>query len=174
MKRKPRRSLEGCPPARGKTLKVGTSPSPSSSVGAGDSSERADEPPLEVLPISVWSPTSRGAAPTPTMPDEVTGNRDRFEATGVRTLCFLMRSSLSGLFPPSCATPTSRGWVPYPSRRLWLFCFKEPPLYVQVLSLIFFFIVSVWLADFLLLFFFAGGYLCKRLGKEGQSYRGLC
>ena len=72
----------GLPPARGKTLKVGASPSPSSIVGAGDSSRRADEPPLEVLPISVWCPTSRGAAPLPTMPDKVTGNRDRSEAVG--------------------------------------------------------------------------------------------
>ena len=37
-------------------------------------------PPLEVLLISVWSPTSRGAAPPPTMPDEVMGNRDCSEA----------------------------------------------------------------------------------------------
>ena len=37
---------------------------------------------MEVLPISVWSPTSRGAAPPPAMPDEVTRNRDRFEAAG--------------------------------------------------------------------------------------------
>ena len=58
---------------------MGASPSPSFTVGAGDSSRRADEPPLEVLPISVWSPTSRGAAPPPTMSDEVTGNRDRSE-----------------------------------------------------------------------------------------------
>ena len=36
-----------------------------------------DEPPLEVLPILVWSPTSRGAAPPPTMSDEATGNCDR-------------------------------------------------------------------------------------------------
>ena len=71
---------EGCPPARSKTLKVGASPSYSSAVRAGGSSRRADEPPLEVLPISVWSPTSRGAAPPPTMLDEVTGNRDRSEA----------------------------------------------------------------------------------------------
>ena len=41
---------------------------------------RAAEPPLEVLPISVWSPTSQGAAPPPTMPDEV--RRDRFGAIG--------------------------------------------------------------------------------------------
>ena len=69
--------------------------------------------------------------------------------------------------------------MPYPSRRL--FYFREPPLYVQVLSSIFFFIVSILLVEFLLsfvvvvvlFFFLAGGYLCKRLGKEGQPYRGL-
>ena len=53
VKRKPPSSLEGCPPAQGKILKVGASSSPSSAVGAGDSSGRAAEPPLEVLPISV-------------------------------------------------------------------------------------------------------------------------
>ena len=58
VKQKPLSSLEGCPPARGKILKVGASSSPSSTVGAGDSSGRADEPPLKVLPISAWSPTS--------------------------------------------------------------------------------------------------------------------
>ena len=40
------------------------------------------EPPLEVLPLLVWSPTSQGAAPPPAMPDEVTRDRDRFEAAG--------------------------------------------------------------------------------------------
>ena len=72
--------VRGLPPARGKILKVGASTSPSSAVRAGDSSRRADEPPLEVLPISVWSPKSWGTAPPPVMLDEVTGNRDRFEA----------------------------------------------------------------------------------------------
>ena len=51
VKRKPQSSPEGYPPAWGKTLKVGASPSPSSVVGAGDSSGRADEPPLEVFLI---------------------------------------------------------------------------------------------------------------------------
>ena len=37
---------------------------------------------MEVLPILVWSPTSWGAAPHLAMPDEVTGNRDLFEAVG--------------------------------------------------------------------------------------------
>ena len=61
---------------------MGASSLPSSAVGAGDTSRRADEPPLEVLPISVWSPTSWGAAPLTAMPDEVTGNRDCFEVAG--------------------------------------------------------------------------------------------
>ena len=82
MKWKPPSSPEGCPPARDKILKVGTYPLPSSAVGAGDSSGGANESPLEALPISVWSPTSKGTAPPPTMPDEVIGNRDRSEALG--------------------------------------------------------------------------------------------
>ena len=53
VKRKTQASPEGCPPARGKTLKVGVSSSPLSTVGAGDSSGRVVEPPLEVLPISI-------------------------------------------------------------------------------------------------------------------------
>ena len=82
VKRKPPSSPEGCPPAQGKTLKVGTYPSPSSAIEAGDSLGGVNEPPLEVLPISVWSPTSRGTAPPSTVPDEVTGNRDCSEAAG--------------------------------------------------------------------------------------------
>ena len=46
VKRKPPTSPEGCPPARGKILQVGAFSSPSSAVGAGDSSGRAAEPPL--------------------------------------------------------------------------------------------------------------------------------
>ena len=82
VKRKPPTSLEGCPLARGKILKVGASSSPSSAGGVANSSERATKTPLEVLPISVWSPMSQGAAPPPVMLDEVTGDRDRFEAAG--------------------------------------------------------------------------------------------
>ena len=82
VKWKPPSLPEGCPPARGKILKVGDSSSTLSAVRAGDSLGRAAEPLLEVLPILVWSPTSRGAALPPVMPNEVTGNRDRFEAAG--------------------------------------------------------------------------------------------
>ena len=82
VKRKPLSSPEGCPPARGKIIKVGTYPLPLFAVGAGESSGGANESPLEVLPISVLSPTSRGTASPPTVPDEVIGNHDRFEAAG--------------------------------------------------------------------------------------------
>ena len=58
VKRKTQASPEGSPPAWCKILKVGVSSSPSVTVGAGDYSGRAAEPPLEVLLISVRSPTS--------------------------------------------------------------------------------------------------------------------
>ena len=80
IKRKTQASSKGCPPARGKILKMGASSLPSSAVGAGDSLGRAVEPPLEVLSISVWIPTSQGAAPPPAMSDEV--RRDHFGAVG--------------------------------------------------------------------------------------------
>ena len=82
VKRKPLSLLEGFPPARGKILKVEASSSPSPTVGARDSSGRADEPPLEVLHILVWSPTLRGAARPSAISDDVNRNRDRFEAAG--------------------------------------------------------------------------------------------
>ena len=85
VKRKPPTSPEGRPPAWGKILKVVASSSPSSDVGAGDSSRGSGggvEPPLEVLPLSVWSPPWRGAAPPPAMSDEVKGDRDLFEPVG--------------------------------------------------------------------------------------------
>ena len=90
MKQKTQASSEGYPPARGKILMVGVSSSPLSNVGAGDSSRRATEPPLKVLSILVWSPTSQGAKPPPPPPpppppsppilDDV--GRGRFGAVG--------------------------------------------------------------------------------------------
>ena len=162
VKRKPPSLPKGYPPARGKILKVGASSSPSFVVGAGDSLGRAAEPSLEVLPISVWSPTSRGTAPPLVMPDEVMGNCDLFEAAGNEDSLLSHVEKLLGLFPQSYAIPTSGRWMPCPLRRLWLFCFREPPLYVQVLSSIFFFNFSVLLADFLLLFLFGRWLLMRK------------
>ena len=71
VKLKTQASLEGCPPARGKILKAGVFSSSSSTIGAGDSLGRAAEPPFEVLPISVWIPTSQGTEPPPPMLDDM-------------------------------------------------------------------------------------------------------
>ena len=49
-------------------------------VVAKDSSGRVAEPPLEVMPISVWSPPVQGIEPPPSMPEDV--GRDRFRAKG--------------------------------------------------------------------------------------------
>ena len=58
VKRKTQASPKGYPLALSKILKVGVTSLPSSTVEVGDSSGRADEPPLEVFPILVWSPMS--------------------------------------------------------------------------------------------------------------------
>ena len=173
VKRKPPSSPEGCPPARGKNLKVGASSSSSSAVGAGDSSGRAAEPSLEVLPISVWSPTSRGAATPPAMPNEVTGNRDRVEAAGDEDSLLSHAELAVGAVSSILRDSDLRKVDALPVEEAIALLLQGPPLYVQMLSSIFFFIVSVLLADFLLVFFLTGGYLCERLGKEGQPYREL-
>ena len=153
VKRKPPSSPEGCPPAQGKTLKVGTYPLPSSAAGVGDSSRGVNESPLEFLPISVWSPTSRGTAPPSTVPDEVTGNRNRSEAVGDED-SLLSHAELAVEVVSSILCDSGLRRAPCPSGRLWIFFFRESPLYIQVLSSIFFFIVSVRVAESLSFFFF--------------------
>ena len=118
VKRKTQASPKGCPSDWGKTLKVGVSSSPLSTVRAGDSSGRVAEPPLEVLPISVWSLTSQGAEPLPPLQCQMMWEGVALVLWGMRTLYFLMRSLPLGLFPPSFAIPTSRRWTLYPLRRL--------------------------------------------------------
>ena len=109
-------SPEGCPPARGKILKVGVSSSLSSAVGAGDSSGREAEPSLEVLPISVGVLRRRELSPF--LQCQVTWEGVASALWGMRTLYFLMWSSPMGLFPPFFTISTSRRWMPCPLRRL--------------------------------------------------------
>ena len=52
----------------------------SSTVGVKGSSRKAVEPPLKVLPISIWSPSVKNASP-PSMTRGDMGD-DRFEALG--------------------------------------------------------------------------------------------
>ena len=137
MKRKPSSSPKGCPPVRGKTLKVGTYPSPSSIVRAGDSLGGANEPPLEVLPISVWSPTSWGTTPPSTVSEEVTGNRDRSEATrdddSLLSHVELTAGAVSSILRDSnlkrVGTLPDRTGPGYPSRVPWVVPPSGVPLY---------------------------------------------
>ena len=50
----------------------------SSATGAKGSSRRVVEPPLKVLPISIWSPSAQNTSASPLIRGDV-GN-DRFEA----------------------------------------------------------------------------------------------
>ena len=108
MKRKPQDSLEKSHSAWGKAPRLGTSssspstyvqiqgqviPSPAevprvpssqphsaSAAKAKDSSGRAAEPPLEVMPISVWSPPAQSAEPPPLIAEDL--GRKHPEADG--------------------------------------------------------------------------------------------
>ena len=107
-KRKSQGSLEKSHPSWGKALRLGTSssspsahvrvqgqalPSPTevtrapgarprsaSAAKAKDSSRRAVEPPLEVMPISVWSPPTQSAEPPSSIAEDL--GRKRPEADG--------------------------------------------------------------------------------------------
>ena len=52
----------------------------SSTVGVKGSSRKVVEPPLKVLPISVWIPSAQNASPPPPTRGDV--GDDRFEAEG--------------------------------------------------------------------------------------------
>ena len=55
-------------------------PRSASAAKAKDSSGRANEPPLEVMPISVWSPPAQSAKPPPLIPEDL--RRERLGADG--------------------------------------------------------------------------------------------
>ena len=82
---------------------VGAQCRSSSTFGAKGSSRRATEPPLKVLPISIWSPPTQNATPSPPMREVIA-----LELRGVRTCCSPMRSSSSELFHLSFGTPILR------------------------------------------------------------------
>ena len=71
------RLLHRLPPMSGHRANVAFSGS-ASAAKAKDSSGRAAKPPLEVMPISVWSPPAQSAEPPPTIAEEL--GRKRPEA----------------------------------------------------------------------------------------------
>ena len=90
---------------------------------------RTAKPPLEVLPIYVWSHLVQKAKLPPTTSED--GEGIALKLRGMRTRCLLTRSSPPGLCRPSYKTLTSRGRMPCPLRRLYPYRFMERPPYVQ-------------------------------------------
>ena len=88
------------------------------------------------------------------MLDEVTGNRDRSKATGDEDSLLSHAELAVGAVSSILRDSDLRRMGALPVEEAWLFFFREPPLYVQVLSSNFFFIVSVQVADSLFVFFF--------------------
>ena len=90
---------------------------------------RIDEPPLDILPISVWSPSAQSAE-LPSRASEGEGRkhlghkRDEDSLLASAELTVRAVSSILG-------TLTSRGQMLCPLRRLWPYRFRERPPYVQ-------------------------------------------
>ena len=110
VKRKPLDSLERGHPAWGKAPRLGTpslspsahvrvqgqvlpppaevprapssQPRSASAVKAKDSSGRAAEPPLEVMPISVWSPHAQSVEPPPSIAEDLGRKRPKVDGDG--------------------------------------------------------------------------------------------
>ena len=98
---------------------------PSSQLGFGsatkakDSSGRAAEPPLEVMPITVWSPLARSAEPPPSRAEELGRKRPKLMEMGIP--CSPMPSLRLARSYPFSWILTSRGWVPCLLRKPWLY-----------------------------------------------------
>ena len=81
-----------------------------STAKAKDSSGRAAEPPLAVMPITVWSPPAQSVEPPPSREEELGRKHPEAELS-----LLLVRSR------PSSGILISRGLVPCLLRKLWLY-----------------------------------------------------
>ena len=88
-------------------------------------SGRTAEPPLEVLPIFVWSPSTQNAKVPPTTPNDE--GRDCFGTEGDEDSLLTNSKLIAGLYRSSYGTLISRGRIPCPLRRLWPYRFREQP-----------------------------------------------
>ena len=128
---------------------------------------------MEVLPISFWGPTSLGATPPPAMPDEVTGSRDRFEAAGDEDSLLSHAKHTVGVVSSILRDSDliRVGALPVEEALALLLQGTASVHPSAFFDLFLYYFSSV--TDFFFFFFLAGGYLCERLGKDGQPYRGL-
>ena len=114
---------------------------------------------------------SRGVAPSPAMPNEV--RRDRFWAVGSEDSLLSQAELAVGAVSSILRDSDLRKVTPCPLRRLWLFCFKKPLLYVQAPSSILFFIVSILLTDRLFLILWQVATCAKGLARRASLTEGF-
>ena len=131
---------------------------------------------MEHLLISVWSPTSWGVASPPAMPNEVTGNRDRFEVVGdedsLLSHAELAARAVSSILHDSDLRRV--GALPIEEALALLLegtTSIRPSAFVDLFPYCFYYVSLLFVFLLLLCFFFlAGGYLCERFVKECQPY----
>ena len=105
---------------------LGAQPRSASTAKAKDSSGRAAKPPLEVMPILVWSPPTQSAEPPPSIAEDL--GRKRPEADRDEDPFSPMLSLLLARSHPSSGILISRGRVSCLLRRLWLYPSRGSPL----------------------------------------------
>ena len=98
-------------------------------AGQKNPSGRSAEPPLEVLPISIRSPSTQNTKLPPTTSEDE--GRDGFGTEGDEDSLLTNSNSPSRLYCPSYEILTSRGRMPSPLRRLWPYRFRERSPYVR-------------------------------------------
>ena len=128
------------------------------------------EPPLEVLPIYVWSPTSRVAAPSPAMLDEM--RRDRFGAVGSEDSLLSHTKLAAGVVSSILRDSDLKKVDALSIEEALFFCFRESLMYVQAPSPIIFFIVSVLLTDRLFLVLWQVATYAKGLARRANLTKG--
>ena len=70
------------PPSSEVPRALSSQPHSSSAAKAKDSSGRAIEPPLEVMPITVWSPPTQSAKPPLSRAEELRGKHPEIDGDG--------------------------------------------------------------------------------------------
>ena len=92
-------------------------PHSTSAAKAKDSSKRVVKPPLEVMPISVWSPPAQSTEPPPSIQEDL--GRERLGADGDEDSLLSNAKLSTGMI--------SRGRMPCLLRRLWLYHSRGSP-----------------------------------------------
>ena len=110
------------------SAEVPKAPSPQlhSAAKVKDSSGRAVEPPLEAMPISVWSPPGQSAEPPPLRVEELGRKRSKLTEMGIPYSSMLnLRLARSR---PFSGILILRGQMPYRLRKPWLYPSRGSPL----------------------------------------------